>query len=379
MEFEVCQSIGQVPQDQWNALVKGNNPFLKHQFLLALERHDCASPRYGWHPRHILGWQDGQLVVACPLYAKENSYGEFVFDHSWADAYQRNGMRYYPKLISAIPYTPATGERILIHPKLEQDREEITNQIITQAERLALEEGYSSIHWLFVSEPELQVFETLGLSKRLGVQFHWYNRDYADFDDYLSQLNNKRRKNIRRERKSVTDQDLHIRVIHGDEVTAKEWQFFTSFYNKTFEERYSLPTLNLGFFQEVGQTLGRQVILVLAYDQNECVAGALMYRSDDTLYGRHWGCERDYDSLHFEVCYYQGIEYCIRNGLRHFEPGAQGEHKIWRGFLPTLTYSTHSIMHPGFAEAINDFLDREGPAVLDYKHSLDQSSPYKQT
>ena len=232
---------------------------------------------------------------------------------------------------------------------------------------------------MFISEPELQVFETLGLSKRLGVQFHWYNRDYADFDDYLSQLNNKRRKNIRRERKSVTNQDLHIRVIHGDEVTVKEWQLFTGFYNKTFEERYSLPTLNLGFFQEVGQTLGRQVILVLAYDQNECVAGALMYRSDDTLYGRHWGCERDYDSLHFEVCYYQGIEYCIRNGLRHFEPGAQGEHKIWRGFLPTLTYSTHSIMHPGFAEAINDFLDREGPAVLDYKHSLDQSSPYKQT
>lgn len=387
MQFEICNAIERVPADQWNALVVGNNPFLRHEFLLALERHHCASPQYGWHPRHLLAWEgegaERILVAACPMYIKDNSYGEFVFDHAWADAYQRHGLSYYPKLVSAIPYTPATGERILIRPRLPGsteevvDRKEIVRQFIDLAAQLAINDGLSSIHWLFITEAERRAFECGDVQIRLGVQFHWENRGYRDFEQFLSQLNNKRRKNIRRERRSVLDQGLQLRVIEGADVTAEEWAIFTRFYIKTFEDRYSMPTLNLGFFQEIGRTLGKQVILVLAYDQTECVAGALMYRSDDTLYGRHWGCERDYDSLHFEACYYQGIEYCIRHGLRKFEPGAQGEHKIWRGFLPTLTYSAHRIIHPGFSEAIADFLKREQPAILDYKESLDQSSPYK--
>ncbi|MCG8428826.1 MAG: GNAT family N-acetyltransferase [Chromatiales bacterium] len=378
MKFEICSALDEISATQWNALVVDNNPFLRHEFLVALERHACAAPKYGWHPRHLLARDDNdRLIAAAPAYIKENSYGEFVFDHAWADAYQRNGLRYYPKLVSSIPYTPATGQRVLIAPDRAGEREWIVAQFSQLADQLAVNDQLSSTHWLFISEPEVSAFERAGLVRRIGVQFHWYNRGYENFDQFLAQLTSKRRKNIRRERKAVTDQKIKLRVLHGDEVTEAEWRLFTRFYNKTFEERYSLPTLNFGFFSEIGNTLPKQVILVLAYDGDECVAGALMYRSDNTLYGRHWGCERDYHSLHFEACYYQGIEYCIRHGLQRFEPGAQGEHKIWRGFLPTLTYSMHRIYHPGFDEAIKEFLQREEPAILDYKQSLEQNSPYR--
>ena len=213
--------------------------------------------------------------------------------------------------------------------------------------------------------------------ERIGCQYHWINRGYADFDTYLSALSSKRRKNIRRERRLVREAGIRIELLHGPEVTDDQWRLFSGFYAKTFEQRYSLPTLNEGFFKEVGQSLGRQVVLLLAHDDHECVAGALLFRSDDVLYGRHWGCLRDYDSLHFELCYYQGIEYCIREGLNRFEPGAQGEHKIWRGFLPALTYSRHWIAHPAFRAAIGDFLVREKRAVLDYAQTLGTSSPFR--
>ncbi len=371
----VHESIDEIPVAKWNALNREKDPFLRHEFLAALEHCDCVGPRYGWLPRHLSAWQGDRLIGAVPLYQKDNSYGEFVFDFAWADAYQRHGVPYFPKLVAAVPYTPATGHRLLVAEGA--DRRAVSRDLVGLARGLADESGCSSLHWLFVTEAENARLGELDLLERVGCQFHWHNRDYADFEDFLSRLTSKRRKNIRRERRLVDRAGIRIEVLHGAEVSDAQWRSFAGFYAKTFEERYSLATLNEGFFREVGERLGDQVILILAYDGPECVAGALLYRSPETLYGRHWGCARDYDGLHFEVCFYQGIEYCIREGLRRFEPGAQGEHKIWRGFLPTLTWSRHWIAHPGFRTAIDDFLRRETPAILDYAHTVGQSSPYR--
>ena len=375
LQIESIESIEAVREADWNALVSDNNPFLKHQFLIALERHRCVSAELGWRPRHLVGRADGRLVAAAPLYLKENSYGEFVFDFAWAQAYQQHKLAYYPKLVSSIPYTPATGSRLLIAKGM--DRPRAAEALLEAARALADREGASSLHWLFLPEDEQLLLEKQGLMSRIDVQFHWENRDYRDFEQFLEGLTSKRRKNIRRERRRVAEAGVRLRLLHGDEVTDDEWHRFAGFYAKTFEERYSLPTLNASFFAEVGRTLGRQVILVLAYQGDECVAGALMFRSDRVLYGRHWGAFVDIEGLHFEACYYRGIEYAINEGLQRFEPGAQGEHKIWRGFLPTITRSCHWIRNEAFSHAIGDFLAREAPAILDYKETLAQSSPYR--
>ncbi len=375
MKLLVHESLEDIPGGQWNALNRDGNPFLRHEFLAALEHNECVGPRYGWWPRHLTAWDGERLIAAAPLYHKDNSYGEFVFDFAWANAYQQHGARYYPKLVSAVPYTPATGRRLLLAEGVDQCK--LLSALVDRAVALTAELRASSLHWLFVTAEENEQLQELGLMERLGCQYHWNNRGYADFEAFLSALSSKRRKNIRRERRLVREAGIQLELLHGPEVTDEQWRLFSRFYAKTFEERHSLPTLNEGFFKEVARTMGRQVILVLAHDADECVAAAMLFRGGDALYGRHWGCLRDYDSLHFEVCYYQGIEYCIREGLRRFEPGAQGEHKIWRGFLPALTYSRHWIAHPGFRAAIGNFLLREKPAVLDYVQSLGASSPYR--
>ncbi|MEJ1374893.1 MAG: GNAT family N-acetyltransferase [Candidatus Sedimenticola sp. (ex Thyasira tokunagai)] len=375
MRVEVCSTIDDLPAEQWDRLVKGNNPFLRHAFLAALEHNNCASPTFGWRPMHLAAWEGERLVAAMPLYLKDNSYGEFVFDHAWAQAYQRHSLSYYPKLVSSIPYAPATGQRMLLADELPAA--ELSRALLDKAIEVAAEVEASSLHWLFIDEEESRLHHSMGLMLRNDVQFHWHNRDYADFDAFLAELNAKRRKNIRRERRLVAESGLRLQLYHGDEVDDATWELFARMYEMTFEQRYSLPTLNSGFFKEVAKEMGQQVILVLAYDGDEAVAGAWMLRSDDTLYGRHWGCLKEVDNLHFETCFYQGIEYCIANGLKHFEPGAQGEHKIWRGFLPTRTYSSHWISHPEFAEAIADFLRREQTAIDDYKAQLEAGSPYR--
>lgn len=375
MRTEVHEAIDAIPAREWNRLNDSGDPFLRHEFLAALEHHDCVGARYGWWPRHLTAWEDGRLVGAVPLYQKNNSYGELVFDFAWAEAYQRHGVPYFPKLVAAIPYTPATGRRLLVAE--EADVDAVTSALHRQALSLAESLGASSVHWLFVTPEESARLGGFGLMERVGCQFHWRNRGYRDFEDFLAALSSKRRKNIRREQRQVREAGLRLEVLHGGEVRVEQWRQFTRFYAKTFEERYSLPTLNEGFFREVGRTLGDQVVLVLAHDGEGCVAGALLYRGEDTLYGRHWGCVRDYPGLHFEACYYQGIAYCIREGLQRFEPGAQGEHKIWRGFLPTLTYSRHWVAHASFREAIDEFLTRERPAVLSYAERLGEGSPYR--
>jgi len=263
LRIEVCEQIDEIAVLQWNGLVRDNHPFLKHEFLSALECHNCVGPTFGWLPKHLVAWHGEVLVAAMPLYLKHNSYGEFVFDHAWADAYQRHGMSYYPKLVSAIPYTPATGERVMTAAGISLDQ--ILPQFYQRAVELTAELDASSLHLLFVTETESRLMGSLGMMERLGVQFHWRNREYDSFEDFLASLTAKRRKNIRRERRLVREAGLRFRVLSGDEVTAEEWRIFSRFYAKTFEERYSLATLNEGFFIEIGRTMGNHVILVLAY------------------------------------------------------------------------------------------------------------------
>ncbi|MEJ2589937.1 MAG: GNAT family N-acetyltransferase [Candidatus Thiodiazotropha sp.] len=375
MQAQFHNSIDEIDVASWNGLVRDENPFLKHEFHAALEHHDCVGRRFGWQPMHLTLRRGGRIVGISPLYIKSNSYGEFVFDHAWADAYQRSGLDYYPKLVSAIPYTPAYGDRLLADPA--EDRRAVQRKMAEETLSRARELNLSSMHWLFTTGEEGELLKSIGMMERLGVQFHWENRGYSDFEGFLETLTAKRRKNIRRERRKVAEEGITFRLLHGPEVTADEWRMFGEFYAKTFEERYSLPTLNAGFFQEIGNTLGDQVILVLAYHGSRCLAGALLYRSASVLYGRHWGGIVNLDSLHFEACYYQGIEYAISHKLKRFEPGAQGEHKIWRGFLPALTRSYHWIADPQFSAAIENFLNRESPAIQDYREALQKSSPYR--
>ena len=377
MRIERLDSLTAIPAAEWNALVPDRNPFLSHEFLSALERRQCVGERTGWLPWHAVCHDDGgRLLGAAPLYLKLNSYGEFVFDWGWAEAYRRQGLSYYPKLVGAIPYTPATSPRLLLAPEQPSPGETarvLIDQILEDSRRHQL----SSVHWLFPVQADLEPLLERGFMPRLGCQFHWRNRGYRDFQDFLDTLTAKRRKNINRERRLVRDAGLELRVLRGQEITGAQWATVHEFYRSTFHRLGGSPTLTLPFFQEIAATLDDRIVLVLAYARGREVAGAISFRSATTLYGRHWGCRADYDSLHFEACYYQGLEYCIQNGLQRFEPGAQGEHKIYRGFLPVLTHSAHWIADPAFRRAIADFLGREIPAVREHARQLLQHTPYR--
>ncbi|CDH47156.1 MAG: N-acetyltransferase [Candidatus Competibacteraceae bacterium] len=377
MRIERIDALTDILAAEWNALVPDRNPFLSHEFLSALERHHCVGERTGWLPWHIICRDEqGLLLGAAPLYLKFNSYGEFVFDWGWAEAYRRHGLPYYPKLVGAIPYTPATSPRLLLapdQPHPETTARAMVDYVLEQSHR----QRWSSIHWLFPTLTETGLLQNKGFLSRIGCQFHWHNRDYRDFQDFLDTLTAKRRKNINRERRLVREAGLELQILSGRELSEAQWPIVYEFYRSTFERLGGMPTLTLPFFQDIAETLSEQLMLVLAFDQGREVAGAISFRSASTLYGRHWGCRADHDSLHFEACYYQGLDYCIQQGLQRFEPGAQGEHKIYRGFLPTLTHSAHWIAHPGFRQVITDFLDRETPAVRQYAQELLQHSPYR--
>ncbi|MEH6456871.1 MAG: GNAT family N-acetyltransferase [Cocleimonas sp.] len=386
MQIHIHAQISQINAEQWNSLVTDNNPFMRHEFLAALETHKCASPEFGWHPSHI-GIYEGEdgdekeqskLIAAMPLYAKTNSYGEFVFDHAWSDAYHRNQLEYFPKLVSSIPYTPASGQRLLCE---ENRRDELYPILLETVQQFCQEQKYSSFHCLFANSDEQEWLEGNGLMTRHDCQFHWHNQDYTCFEDFLDKLDKKKRKNVRQERRRVKQQAVNIRVLDGHTASEKDWHDFARFYQMTFMEKHGTATLNEGFFKEVGDKLPDQVVLVLADKVTTddsvdiCIAGSLMYRSDTTLYGRHWGCIEQIDKLHFEACYYQGIEYCIANGLQHFEPGAQGQHKIARGFVPTLTRSSHWLNNSPFQESVDNFINYERNNIEEYMKSL--KSPYK--
>ncbi len=376
MEVKIHTAISEIVADAWNALVRDNNPFVRHEFLNAMEKHDCVGEKFGWLPRHIGVYDDDVLIAAMPLYEKHNSYGEFVFDNAWADAYERAGREYFPKLVSAIPYTPATGQRLL---SVSGREEETWPLLLRTALQFSGQSGASSFHVLFPDSGEHQFLQQQGLLGRHDCQFHWRNDGYRNFDDFLNRLVSRKRNNIRQERRKVVQADIKLRLLDGHSATPLDWRNFTRFYEQTFAEKWGVATFNLGFFQELAQTLPDQIVLVLADSGSTCIAGALMYRSDTTLYGRHWGCIEQVDALHFEACYYQGIEYCIRNGLQRFEPGAQGEHKIARGFLPTLTRSSHWIADDDFRQPISNFVAHEREAAAEYMTQLEASTPYKHT
>jgi len=378
MRTTVVNQIMDIPLDDWNRVSGTAHPFLRHEFLSALESNGCVGDAHGWWPQHIVVYDtDDTLVGIAPLYLKNNSYGEFVFDWAWADAYQRAGVPYYPKLVSSIPYTPVTGSRLLVHPA--SDRARVSRAIIDRALSLTTEQQASSLHWLFTSERDTALLCEAGFMRRSSCHFHWHNDHYTSFEDFLSRLSSRKRKKIRRERRHVQEAGIEIRIVHGNEATASQWQIMHDFYCSTFEKKSGVPTLSLGFFLEISRTMGEQVVLVFASQGQETVAGAIMLRGDDALYGRHWGCREEFNSLHFEACYYQGIDYCIRHKLALFEPGAQGEHKISRGFLPAYTWSAHWIVDERFRVAIELYLLQEHELMVDYHDNLLHTSPYRKT
>jgi hypothetical protein len=375
MQLQARHSLEDVDPLAWNAMV-GAFPFLRHEFLVALERHGALGRAFGWIPYYLLLHDDdGTLAAAVPTFLKLNSYGEFVFDFAWAHAYERHGLRYYPKLVAAAPFTPATGPRLLVAPGRERGR--IVPTLI-EAVRAHVEElGLSSLHWLFPQRPDLCALQDADLLVRADIQYHWTNPGYRDFDDFLDAFSSRKRKKVRRERRRVGEQGLELVRRRGDEMSAEEWTLAHHFYAATFERKWNIPVLSRALFEELGATMGDQLVVVLAYDGPRAVAGAILFRGGDTLYGRYWGCDAEYHSLHFEACYYQGIEYAIEQGLARYEPGAQGEHKIPRGFLPTWTHSAHWIAHPEFRRAIGAHLERERQALEHEFTALQGLSPFR--
>lgn len=375
MQIEIHSRIDEIDRTAWNALVQDNNPLLRHEFLHAMEQHGCVGEHFGWLPRHIAVYRDGTLRAAMPLYEKYNSYGEFVFDNAWADAYHRAGLAYFPKLVSAVPYTPCSGQRLLaVQGETSTWYPVLLKTVLQLAERI----GASSFHCLFSNDDGYRFLSREGLLTRHDVQFHWHNRDYRDFGQFLAALVAKKRKNIRQERNKVVDAGVTLRRLNGHTASEQEWRQFAHFYNKTFTEKWGMATFNHAFFQQVAEQLPDQVLLVLADLEGCCIAGSLMYQSDTTLFGRHWGSDLWIDGLHFEACYYQGIEYCIEKGLHCFEPGAQGEHKLPRGFVPTLTRSSHWIRDDGFRRPIARYTEHEQVAMADYLQQVQSSIPYRE-
>ena len=371
MRARVIGALSDIPADQWDALHDGRNPFVAHGFLAGLEQHGCLRPHYGWAPQHVTLWDGGALVAAVPGYRKGNSHGEFVFDHAWAHAYVQQGLAYFPKWLCAVPYTPVTGPRLLA-------RDDATRRVLLDAiVVMARETGLSSAHVNFHAEPEDGAFDATWLA-RIDVQYHWRNdAGWVDFDGFLAAMDHKRRKNIRQERTKVQRAGVTFRALHGDEASDAELAAMHGFYLQTFHDYGNTPALTLEFFQHLAQAMPRQLVLFLAERDGQSIAGALCLRGGDTLYGRYWGASESLPGLHFETCYYQGIDYCLREGLRVFEPGAQGEHKLARGFLPTLVRSRHWIADPAFAEAIGRWCIEETASVQRYASALTAHSPFR--
>jgi predicted N-acyltransferase len=376
-QIRFIDTLDAVAPDAWNAVAGTDYPFIRHEFLGALERSGCVgTTASGWLSEHALVERDGVLVALLPLYRKLHSYGEYVFDWGWADAYRRHGLPYYPKLLAAIPFTPATGPRLCV--AAGENADEIVALLIDTLRQRVRREALSSLHILFPSPGNRALFDARGLSTRLGVQYHWHNRGYRDFDDFLAACNARKRKTLRRERAKVVEQGVRLRWLRGEEVGAREWRLFHHFYQATYAKRSGHGGyLNRAFFERLGAALPQQVLLLLAECAGETVAGALYLRDDTTLYGRYWGCLRDIDGLHFEACYYQGIDYCIREGLMRFDAGAQGEHKLLRGFEPVPTSSCHWIEQPQFRAAIDHFIDDERPRIEGYIAEAAALLPYR--
>jgi hypothetical protein len=378
-------SIAEVSSDDWNRLANEASPFLKHEFLLALEESGCTTPATGWQPCHLIAFtnedsETERLVAALPLYRKTNSYGEYVFDWSWADAYQRNGLEYYPKLLTAIPFTPSVAPRFLLGsegPESAVERTRIIKSLIETVTGYARDTGISSWHILFPNKAQSDELLSNGLMRRTACQFHWHNRDYQSFDDFLQTFSSRKRKNLRKERDAVKQQGISFESLTVAEITESIWDKFYLFYQSTYHVRGQTGYLSRDFFSRIARSMPENILLVMAKQNESYIAGALSFKDKKNLYGRYWGCMQDFQFLHFETCYYQGIEFCIENKLQGFDSGAQGEHKIQRGFEPIKTYSNHWIADKRFADAIADFSLREASHIETYINEAKNLLPFK--
>ena len=378
MKSQFHQSINDFSTQQWNALCPPSYPFIRHEFLSALEDSNTINTDSGWTPQHLSVSADDKLLALMPLYLKDHSFGEFVFDWAWADAYERNGFQYYPKLMTAIPFTPATGPRILLHPELEAPEQlevlkYITDTIKSQCETQQL----SSWHTLFPSYQLAETLEAEELLIRKGCQFHWHNKSFKHFDDFLALLASRKRKSIKRERRKVAEQNIELKRLPGKEITPSLLEAFYEFYQNTYAVRGQKGYLNLEFFQRIIESMPENILMNVANRGDTPVAAAFCFLDKECLYGRYWGCNQSFDNLHFETCYYQGIEHCIEHNIPRFDPGAQGEHKVPRGFEPTETWSTHWITHPGFKDAIGRFLKEEARSIDHYIQEAKTLLPFK--
>jgi len=369
-------SIADISATEWNALVNSSYPFLQHEFLLSLELSGCANYRNGWQSKHlVVSDVDHKLVALAPLYVKSHSMGEYVFDWSWADAYHRHGLNYYPKLLSAVPFTPAVGPRICLAQG--QDEHALLAFIVNSVKELGQQIQASSWHILFPEKTCSDLLEQEGLQQRTGCQYQWFNKGYKDFAGFLESFNSRKRKNIKKERRSVAQNDISFEWLEGADISAEHWQHFYRFYQNTYLVRGRSAYLNLPFFLELGRLLPQQLLLVLAKKSTRYLAGALFFKDASTLYGRYWGCDEEWQFLHFETCYYQGLDYCIAHGFGRFDSGAQGEHKIQRGFEPVFTYSNHWVSHPEFSAAIHHFLQEEKQHMDQYQQYAEELLPFK--
>ncbi|MEQ9125293.1 MAG: GNAT family N-acetyltransferase [Alphaproteobacteria bacterium] len=379
IEVRVLERIADVSRSEWDACAGGDNPFLLHDFLDALEQSGSVSADEGWLPRHLAAYDDaGRLAAAMPLYLKGHSQGEYVFDHSWAHAWERAGGRYYPKLLSAVPFTPVTGRRMLVR---DADARPLYEAALAEAMlKLVENSGVSSLHVNFLTAVESERLAGFGFLQRSGQQYHWRNEGYSTFQDFLDALSSRKRKNIRKERQAVVDQGVVMRVLTGADLKTEHWDAFYRFYRNTTDRKWGWDYLKRPFFSLLHERMADRVALVMAEHDGEWVAGALNLIGGDTLYGRNWGCTAQFKNLHFEACYYQAIDFAIERGLARVEAGAQGQHKIQRGYLPVETSSAHFIPDPSFRRAVADFLEREREAVGEEIAFLaDNLSPFRKS
>ncbi len=364
-------ALEDIPATTWNAL-SGTQPFLSHAFLNALHATGCAAPETGWTPRYVTAWREGALAGALPLYSKSHSYGEYVFDWGWADAYRRHGRRYYPKWVAAVPFTPVPGPRLLAS-------DDATRHALLQftLERVR-DSGHSSLHILFPTAHETAMGEALGMIHRTGLQFHWTNPGYRDFADFLATFTHDKRKKVKQERRRVLEAGVTFERIRGPDITEADWQFFYRLYQRTYREHHSTPYLNLDYFRRIGAALPGNILLIVGTREGRRICAALDLYDGETLWGRYWGTREFVSGLHFEACYYQSIEFCIEQRLTRFEGGAQGVHKLARGLLPVVTHSLHAIADPEFAAAIADYCERERVDIAHTAGELEAAAPFKQ-
>ncbi|MBX3454481.1 GNAT family N-acetyltransferase [Ferrovibrio sp.] len=378
LSIRVLKTIAEIAAAEWDACAGDDNPFVAHAFLNALEQAGCVTPRQGWQPTHLVAANDSGAVLGCmPLYFKGHSQGEYIFDHGWAEAYERAGGRYYPKLLCAVPFSPVTGPRLLCHP--DADAQAVRAALLGGALALAERHGISSLHLNFLTPEENDFAVAQGLLPRLGEQFHWHNDGYGDFEDFLAALASRKRKAIKRERREAAAPGIEILRLSGNDLTPAHWDAFYDFYMDTGSRKWGRPYLNRDFFTRLHETMADKILLVMARRNGQWIAGAWNMLGSDTLFGRNWGCIEHHPFLHFECCYYQAIEHAIEHGLARVEAGAQGEHKLARGYLPAPIHSAHWITDPGFRRAVANYLNEERDHMLGLIEALDAHSPFRQT